>query len=634
MLATDIDIVSKPDPPSPSRELGQTTVDRRAFYFDCHGQSLFAWLHRPTASAKHRHGVVICPPLGFEQLHAARGLRRLADRLAREGIPALRFDWHGTGDSADQDSDPDRVATWQANAVAAVEWMKQQGGCTRVSGIGLRMGAMLLARAAEIVSIENLVLWAPVSSGRGYVREMNAIDMMSGAETGQRVPGVVEAAGFCLGSETAADLGRLSLQKTKPQCVRILLAGRDDLPHDPRVIEGFQSAGIPVEVRALPGLPSMLVEPHKGQVPAVAIDEIAAWLAPKVRAADVDGSQPWRLTDWHVSAGPHDYHGEDQGAQDQVVAVQTTRVRESTWRISEEPDLFGILSEPVGFVAGELPTIVVLNAGAAYRIGPGRMNVEMTRTLSSLGFRTLRLDLSGLGDSVNASAQQENDSYPSTAFRDIQRTLNSLRDSGSRRFVLMGLCSGAYNAFQAAAQLADDGLVESILINPLTYFWRDGMSLETAPTLELIREHYYLSSAWKPEKWLKLLSGRSQIGVGGALRLAAQRLGLSGRGKDRFATERCQTRSPSHPLTEDLTGDLQSTVELGRRLRLFFSTTDPGYRILMAQAGRQARRMMRRGQLAVSFLDDADHTFSRQSARQRLIEAVSQHLVERYQTAK
>ena len=593
-------------------------VRRDAFYLGS-DEPLFAWLHHQPHRVAH-HGVVVCPPIGFEQLHAHRGLRHLADRMARHQLPTLRFDWHGTGDSTGDDMDPARFDTWLANVRTAIRWMKDHLRCRQVSVVGLRLGATLSALALNEDEVENLILWAPVINGRGFVRELHVIDMMSEdcpRKTG--TAGLIEAAGFRLSPETGADLSNCSLFQSKPRCRRILLAHRDDAPPDQRLADHFEKLGIAVEQQTWPGVAQMLVEPHKSEVAKAAIDGIASWLHERV-AVEQDTHDD--DSDHHPPAMPD--HVE--------MPIAGTIIRETACRISPSPDLFGILSEPRDLSNEDLPTIVLLNAGAAYRIGPGRMNVEMARQFSAQGFRCLRLDLCGLGDSVAGEVGDENNSYAETAFRDIELALQALRDRwGSRRFVLMGLCSGAYAAFQSAAQFQDPSLVEGILINPLTYFWRDGMSLDFSPTRELIREHYYLSSALQPGKWLKLLSGRSHIGIRGALRLIARRLGLS----RRQPTETCDSVrkiGPSHPAAEDLNADLKQIVASSRQLSMFFATTDPGYSILTSQAGRQAGQMRRSGRLRVNFIDDADHTFSRHAARQKLIDALSRHLCERYRS--
>ena len=59
-------------------------VERTALYLKSDGKSLFAWLHRPHGLASN-HGVLICPPMGHEQVHAHRALRHLANALAAQG---------------------------------------------------------------------------------------------------------------------------------------------------------------------------------------------------------------------------------------------------------------------------------------------------------------------------------------------------------------------------------------------------------------------------------------------------------------------------------------------------------------------------------------------------------------------
>lgn len=606
-----------------------TDIRREPFYLRCRDRSVFAWLHRPeslssvsTDVAESCHGVVVCPPIGFEQLHAHRTLRHLCDQLALNNLPALRFDWDGTGDSEGDDTDSDRLSHWLDNVRVAVRWMKEQCGCPRVSVIGVRAGALLASDALQRDEIENLVLWLPVTSGRAFVRELHLIDKTS--ETGPQAAatdGTIEAAGFRLTPETAGEVSQLTLTKSIPNCHRILIAGRDDTPLDAKLVGHFTTLGIAVEQHAFPGMTEMLLEPHKGEVPHQAIRGITDWLVQQPCSND--------MTD--------EAAGEIDGTFPQPADARLPGlgIRETPCWISETPNLFGILSEPETVAAADLPFVIVLNSGSACRIGPGRMNVEMTRRFASRGFRCLRLDLCGLGDSVAAATDPENDSYAPTMFRDIEITLEWVQQQfGARKIVLIGLCSGAYAAFQSAAQFRNPALVESILINPLTYYWCEGMTLETAPTLDLIREHYYLSSAFDPAKWLKLLSGRSSIGMGGALRLILRRLKAVW-GKKPSRTECCSgdcDRRPSHPTSDDLTADLKRIAAADRQLSMIFSTTDPGYSILTCKAGRQAKAMLRRGAMSVQFIEDADHTFSRHTARSRLFEELSQHLSARYPT--
>lgn len=606
------------------------TVQRRAFYLVSQGQPLLAWLHFSPDVQMVNHGVVICSPVGHEQLHAHRTMRHTADTLARQGIPTLRFDWHGTGDSAGIDEDPARGATWLVNLRDAIDWMRQQLGCRQVSTIGLRLGALLSALASEENEIANLVLWAPVTNGRAYVREMTALDLTAEFRPQtQPSTGDIEAAGFVLSKLAAAELSQWNLLKSHPWCQRALVVARDDVPADYRLRDRCSSLGVQVDQIAVPGYLEMLAEPHRTQVPEIAIEQIVSWLHQRILAGD-----PGEL---HLGAIP--------GASDAVMRTraegselfeQLPPIRERAWRISGSPDVFGIVSEPLPPVDADLPTIVLLNAGAAYRIGPGRMTVHVARQLAARGYRCLRLDVCGLGDSVVDENGVENDAYSAAAFRSVDLALQSLRaDYGARRFVLTGLCSGAYLAFQSAASLGDPALVESVLINPLTFFWKDGMTIESAPVAHLVAQHHYWGSALQPEKWIKLLSGRTQIGLLGCLKLLANRCGLvrdqaERRQESQPQVDCTEIRAPGHPGVDDLPGDLARISARGRSLAMIFAMSDPGYSILMHKARRSANRLQKTGHLRLTFIKEADHTFSRRSARQALIDALIVHLSQRF----
>jgi hypothetical protein len=78
-----------------------------AGYFGPDDRPLFGWLCKPART--RRTAVVIVPPFGYEAICAARSLRHFAEAAAREQLIALRFDLDGTGDSAGDDLDPDRL---------------------------------------------------------------------------------------------------------------------------------------------------------------------------------------------------------------------------------------------------------------------------------------------------------------------------------------------------------------------------------------------------------------------------------------------------------------------------------------------------------------------------------------------
>lgn len=611
-------------------ELKCAPVRRDAFYLQSQGQPLFAWLHTGVDQPCLDHGIIICSPIGYEQLHAHRSLRHLADDLASQRIPTLRFDWHGTGDSAGIDEDASRCATWQANLHDAVNWMRQELGCKQISIVGLRLGALLAALATEEIEISNLILWSPVTNGRAYVREMTAIELTAEFQPPAKQPatGDIEAGGFVLSKMTAAELSQLNLLKSHPWCQRALIVSRNDIPVDHRLHDRCASLGFPVDQMQVPGFIEMMAEPHHSQVPKQAIRQMVTWIQTKI-VSDVVGELHLDLSRFGSSEAVMLHRPESAS-----LTADGRQIRERTIKMSSEPDLFGILTEPLNSTNLDLPTIIVLNSGSAYHIGPGRLHVHTTRQLAAQGFRCLRMDLCGLGDSITTQPELENVTYPGTAFRDVELAIEMLRrDFGVQRCVLMGLCSGAYAAFQSAASIANPALVESVLINPLTFFWKEGMSMEAAPVGELVTQHYYLGSALQPKKWLKLLTGRTEIGLLGAFKLLAQRLKLTRTEsqQSRLAqTSGTPPRSASHPIEDDLPADLTSIAAAGRSLAMFFAQSDPGYSILMHKAKNKANALRNKGSLQIAFIKDADHTFSRRSARQALLESLQSYLIRRF----
>jgi pimeloyl-ACP methyl ester carboxylesterase len=130
-----------------------------------------------------------------------------------------------------------------------------------------------------------------------------------------------------------------------------------------------------------------------------------------------------------------------------------------------------VLSEPVDEPAAGL-TAVLLNAGALRRIGPGRLWVELARDWAAHGVPTLRIDLEGIGDSDGDPTPYEDVGalYTLELVDQVIAAMDELERRGlGRRFVLAGLCSGAYWSFHAA--LRDDRVVSTFLLNPRALYW-------------------------------------------------------------------------------------------------------------------------------------------------------------------
>lgn len=610
--------IMKPEPPlnvpEDASRVGQT--GRSAFYFESGGRSLFAWLHQP-AGALADHGVLICPPLGHEQVHSHRALRHLAEHLAEQGFAVLRFDYLGTGDSDGTEQDPQCLSNWLANVNDAVEWLRGTAGCRKISLVGLRLGATLAALYAEQHDVESLVLWAPVVKGRRYVRELTALNQTALLAGGG--PAGIEAMGFVYSNELAGELAQIDLASCRVRCPQVLIASGANVAGDSLLLDSLSKQGVAAELMELPGYEGMMAEPHETQVPGEALRSIVGWMKAKARPG---------LSGRSNLAAPGAIstlmHGPDA-------------VRETIHQISSTPDLFGIMTEPVTRPES-LPWIVMINAGAAYRIGPGRIHVAMARQLAALGHPCLRLDINGIGDSVAADPEKENDTYAATAFRDVSLVCDYLHaQEPGRPIVLLGLCSGAYVAFQSAAQLPHPAIIESILINPLVFFWKEGMTINDTNTDQLVAWREYWNAIFKWSQWKLLLTGRTRMGFAGSLKRFA------GHVKPRFLSSgrrAPQKEKPvhqtgfAHPPRKDLPRDLSRVADADRTLAMFVSDNDPGYFLLMYQARRKATQLMKQGRLQCRFVPNADHTFSTAQARQTFYQALTDYLHQRFGTGR
>lgn len=111
------------------------------------------------------------------------------------------------------------------------------------------------------------------------------------------------------------------------------------------------------------------------------------------------------------------------------------------------------------------PFVVLLNAGLVHRVGPFGMGVELARSLAQRGFRVLRFDQSGLGDSAPRPSSVPIEQQVVADGRAAMELLSSRY--GATHFVIGGLCSGALNAHRIC--LADDRVVAMWMLDGYAY---------------------------------------------------------------------------------------------------------------------------------------------------------------------
>ena len=574
---------------------------------------LFGLHHAPDPEAARGTGVILCNPLGYEAMCAHRTYRHLAERLAAAGFHALRFDYHGTGDSSGDDDEPDRARAGLESIDAAVEALKAAASVQAVALVGLRFGATLAAvAAAGRRDVQSLVLWAPYASGRAYLRELRAFRMLT-EHNGGGAPrdGDETAPGHRLEKDTAVDLGALDLFARRERIAeRALIVPRDDLPDGAeRLVSHLAACGVEARLHAEQGYASMMRDPQDVQVPFAALDSIVAWLKEPAGLCALGGGRA--------------------GAASPVLAAvsrdERLPVREEPLYFGEGGRLFGVLTEPgAGALRRGSPAVVFLNVGANHHVGPNRMYVTLARALAARGCLGFRFDLGGLGDSLAASGAPSMRLYSKDSIGDVKAALSTLsRARGVDRFVLAGVCSGAYLAFHTAIE--DSRVAGQILINPQTFEWKEGDSLEVSIKKSYKSTRYYLGAILDRGVWAQALRGKVDLrGVAGVLR---ERYESRAGAWVRALLARGLGRPP--PRT-DIERAFSTLSDRGLRSLLVMSSNDGGLDMIEKHLGREACKMRGRENFRLAIVEGADHTFTAFASQRELCALVTSFVEEAF----
>jgi len=406
-------------------------------------------------------GVLIVPSFGWEDVCSYRPLRFVAQTFAAEGIPAMRFDLPGTGDSSGDARDSGLFDAWVRSVGDAAEELRAATGVEQVAVVGVRTGAMLaLIAATRGANLQDLILWSPAATGRALLREFQAFSKLARAEYSngdpsppQPIPGL-EIGGFLITPETQRAIETLDLS-TPPSMHgrRVLILSRDDLPADQKLISALESSGCTVEVGSGSGYADMMAIPDEALPPIDTGRAMVDFLLKESRERQ--------------RAKPSDLAAQSASTID--IASGTARERIYT---IERPagSIFGILAEPSPEIQPSECCVLFLNSGAVRHTGPNRMWVEAARRWAARGVMSLRLDLQGIGESDGEQNLDVASLYQEQLVTQVELVMDSLRSRlGVRRFAAIGLCSGAFWAFHAAIRNPD--IRAAILLNPRLFFW-------------------------------------------------------------------------------------------------------------------------------------------------------------------
>jgi dienelactone hydrolase len=631
---------------------------------DAAGHACVAWWHAPAPAADARLApalprgwlpggalplaVVLASSWGEEDISAYDGQRALAIQLAEGGLGTLRFEWPDTGDSSAETG-----STSVADALAAFDAAATQAlalsGCARLAFAGVRLGALLAAHAAAARDdVDALVALLPVASGRAFVREQRMLGAGVDAPAPAPVPGQhfdaaelpVHLGGFTQPVRHVEALSALKWPAAPSVSVQeALVLWPSDTPSR-AAADALARMGMRVREWAHDDLASALVVAHQAALAPAAIVEIVRWLqeragdAPRPRDAgeiDEPGFAPADAGAAHAVVAA----ARLEAATGAVLALSAAdarawmrlqaagvQVRERIVSIGhaserEPPLLVGVLSERDSADSARVPrrAIVLLSSGRERRVGPHRMWVPYARQRAAHGDVVLRLDMAGIGDSVRhaqADRDRRPDHYDARCVADIARAAAWLRkEHGVGDVSVMGVCSGAYQAWQAALAGAD--VQQVVAINPLIFHWRTDMSLDPAAAAfgQIAIAANAARSLLDPARWWKLLTGRAHMrviarAVAGralhALRLRARDL----------------ARALRVPLDNDLAAELARVTARGVSLNFVFSVREPGLTLMREEAGLRGMRLARDSRVKVCVVDRADHTFAGSAGRAAL----------------
>jgi pimeloyl-ACP methyl ester carboxylesterase len=250
-------------------------------------QRLYGTYHMPRTPGPDGIGVVLCNPVLHEYAASHRPFCVLAERLAHSGVHALRFDYHGTGDSAGEGEEAD-VDRWIANIGHAIDELVASRGVERVGLIGLRLGATMAALAsARRDDMDFLVLWDPIPSGDSYVDGLRVLHQHWLAFESENQPDLkrhstaFEILGHPFSAEFERDLRRVQLSDLgSTSAKRVLIAGGAESAALGAVGARFEELGVSVECEALDAGQFVMqsLEIDQAKVPREILIKIVDWV--------------------------------------------------------------------------------------------------------------------------------------------------------------------------------------------------------------------------------------------------------------------------------------------------------------------------------------------------------------------
>lgn len=551
-------------------------------------QGRFGWLHRDASLASSGVGVVICPAFAQEEVCTRHGWMALADLLAGAGHAVLRFDYLGTGHSADCELS---VAGMIEDVLAASRALAGQTGVRSTVLIGVRLGAAVALMAADKVQgLAGIALLAPVLSGMAFMRETRMAAVVSSLSRLDPVPATgsdqtLNTNGFKWSAAFQGEVSAIDLRTAvAPGVPALLMAVRGDRL-SAKVSEAWRASGDVAVDASFHDYTNWMQDPTTHSNPADSFARIADWVRNLPLASSLVRTTPEHDVSFVLSGNGFVEEPICFGAKNAV---------------------FGVLCRPMG-VAVQAVAALMVHEGSSHAIGDGRAYVTLARELARAGHVSLRFDLTGMGDSP-AHGNSRNPHYDPERIAECVAGLDVLEQAGCGQVVALGLCSGAYMALEAS--LVDERIVGSVLINLQKFNWRYGDDIRIVIRDSKRSLKAYLRAMRNPGEWRRVLSGK--VDFKGILRV------LSKRGLIRARHAITNLLPPAEGSERKQVRDkLRRLSRRGVLATLVMSDDDPGLAEVTMQLGRKGKLLAAYPPIRLIVLDRADHHFNGTLARRR-----------------
>ncbi len=546
----------------------------------------FGWLHH----ANGDRGVVMCAAIGYEALCAHQSWRVLADRLAAAGLPTLRFDYPGEGDSLDDHDGSCPFESWRRSIKESINWMRETLGVSEIVVVGFRLGATL---AAEAGGAQFLVQLAPIVKGSIYLRELRMLSRMlasnepNSRETVASATGI-DLEGFAINNATLAAINEIELTDLSIRpAPRILIMANSFARGVEQYAARLLQMGATVDTMTLEAYDALTPSPTPKPLPSNDFRAIVDWASAGARPRGIP--------------------------EPPIGVLRGETFAERGVRFGENGELAGVLCEPKREARKSLA--LLLNTGANYHIGSGRSFVDCARSLAEKGIATLRMDSLGVGDSTPVEQGAYSVLYREARHADVFRALDWASEQGFTDFHLVGVCSGATLALLSAAK---NSRVSGVVLANIQVFvnLRDDAVIEARLKIALGSTSTYLAKAMSLRSWARVLT--KDIAISKLAAIVAGVLRRNGAAIWSGLTAGLGSQNPGSRTAREAYANFEALSRRGARVVVLHGEADAGLEELAINFGPGARRVRVLPGVRLETIPSLDHAFSSMRARELL----------------